>query len=348
MNNDIALLGDTHWDISDLLLDSQIDFIIKQFVPYLHKKKIDTIKQFGDIFDNRRHISIKTMNRILSLFENELAPFQFHCILGNHDVNLRNSNEIHSLKLLSRFPNVHIYENITKVKIKNRNFLMVPWLYDLDHFKNYIAENIVDDVDVVCGHFDILNGQMGKNSFSKSGLQKELLFQFPKVFSGHYHTISSIKNGDKEIKYIGSPYQLNFGDSGEPRGFHILNCDDLSYEFVENTTSIKFVNINYPDPITEEMVKGNKVNVYLKDGNEDSDSIQEYLEEINKFKPISNPVLKTIENFDGKNEINNSELQVKSLKELFSIYLNGLNLGEEVKSDVEEMIYSLYEECQRE
>lgn len=346
-NNLIANLGDCHFDINDYLLDSQLNFFKNQFVPYLHENKIDTIIQHGDLFDNRKSMSIKAMNQVLSLFENELKDFKFYCFPGNHDVVMRNSNEIHSLKLLSQFSNVTVFEEITKVKIKNKTFLMVPWLYDLNIFQEYIKENKVDDVDVVCGHFDIISGKMGKNTYSKTGLTKELLHQFPKVYSGHYHSISIIENDGKEIRYLGSPYQLNHGDSEEERGFHILNCDDMSLKFVENDTSIKFVTLNYPEEIKEEKIKGNIVNVFVDESeNIDTDKIQTYIESINKFKPVKEPTKRIIGGTESK-DINVNELKVKSLKELFDVFVSQIKMEDEIKEDVLKEINSLYMECQK-
>ncbi len=352
MNNLVAIIGDAHFGFSDnTFLESQLNFFRNQLIPYLKQNQITKAIFTGDFFDSRRSLDIYVQNNIFELLEKDLKDFEIYIYLGNHCIYYKNSSEINSLRFLKHFPNIHIIEEISKIKIFNKTFLIVPWLVEIDSLKNYIAENIVDDVDVVMGHFDLIGAAMSKSVFSKTGLQKELLHQFPLVFSGHYHCLSKIENNGKEIVYVGSPYQMNFGDSGDQRGFHILNCDDFSYKFIENIVSIKFVSLNYPEEITEEKIKGNKINVYLKDGNENSDEITEYLEKINKYKPVGNPVLKTIENFgeDGNgSEINNSELQVKSLRELFDLYISGLGLDDSMRTDVENMVSELYQECQKE
>ncbi len=345
--NDIALIGDLHFDINDYLLDSQLDFFVNCFIPYLRKRKIKKIAQFGDIFDNRRAISIPAMNRIISLFENDLKDFEFHCFPGNHDVFHRNSNEVNSLKLLSQFPNVKIYEEITKTKINGKNFLFVPWLYDLNHLKDWVDNNDCSDIDFCFGHFDLIGGKMSKTTFSKSGLTKDLLYNFKKVYSGHYHTRSVEKNQDKEIVYLGTPYQLNFGDSDEDRGFYILNCDDSSCEFIENDVSIKFISLNYPEEISESKIKGNIVNVFIdQTANIDTDKIQEYIEKINSFNPVREPV-KRIIGGSANSDINLNEIKVKSLKDLFDVFVGQLKIEEEIKDDVLKEIDSLYFECMK-
>jgi DNA repair exonuclease SbcCD nuclease subunit len=350
LNKLICIIGDTHFGFGNNdFLESQLKFFKEQVIPYLKKMGIKVIIQTGDWFDNRNSLSIYVKNKIYELLENDLKDFDIYIYLGNHDTFYKNTNDFHSLKFLSKFSNIHIIEKITTISIYGRNFLFVPWLYDLSLFEKYLNENDTTNIDADFGHYDMIGSRMNKSVYSKTGLTKELLSIFPLSFSGHYHTKSIEKlSNDSELIYVGSPYQLNFGDEGEERGFHILNCENMTYEFIENNTSIKFVSLSYPEDIKEEVVKGNKVNVYINDtGDIDSDKIQEYIEKINSFKPAQNPVIKTVENFE-KSGIDVKELKVKSLKELFSLYLEGLKLEDDLKDEVEVMIDELYSESFRE
>lgn len=350
LNKLICIIGDCHFGFGNNdFLESQLKFFREQVIPYLKKMGIKIIIQTGDWFDNRNSLSIYVKNKIWKLLENDLKDFEIYIYLGNHDTFYKNSNEFHSLKFLSKFSNIHIIEEISTVSIYGRNFLFVPWLYDLSHFQKYLEENDMTNIDADFGHYDMIGSRMNKSVYSKTGLTKDLLSRFPLTISGHYHTISHERLSDtSELVYVGAPYQLNFGDESEPRGFHILNCEDMSLEFIENTTSIKFVSLNFPEDIKEEFVKGNKVNVYINDtGDIDSDKIQEYIEKINSFNPAQNPVIKTIENFSESSGIDVKELKVKSLKELFDVYISQLNLEDDMKEDVIEAIDALYMESQK-
>jgi hypothetical protein len=71
------------------------------------------------------------------------------------------------------------------------------------------------------------------------------------VLSGHFH----IKQTQKNIHYLGTQYQLNFGDSGVIKGFHILDTETRELEFIENENRL-FNIIRYDDTlITEEILE---------------------------------------------------------------------------------------------
>ena len=50
------------------------------------------------------------------------------------------------------------------------------------------------------------------------------------------------------IQYLGNPYQLYWNDYGQQRGFHVLNTEDLSLEFIPNPYTT-FSKIYYKDSI---------------------------------------------------------------------------------------------------
>jgi DNA repair exonuclease SbcCD nuclease subunit len=343
----IAIIGDLHFDISDILLESQIAFFVQCLIPYCRANGIKILIFEGDVFDNRRHVDIYTKNKILELFQNHLKEFEIYIICGNHDTYYKTTNDINSLKILKLFPNVTVFEEITTKKINGLNFLFVPWLYDLNTLKKWVSENDSKEIDVCIGHFDMIGAKINKNTFSKTGLTKELLYDFRKIFSGHYHTRSIEKNKDREIIYTGTPYQLNFGDVGEDRGFCVLDCETLEHEFIENEVSIKFVSLEYPEPVIEEKVKGNIVNVYISESeNIDTEKIQAYIEKVNSFKPIKEPIKRIIGGLKNE-DVNVNELKVKSLKELFDAYIGQLKLDDEVRDDVIKELDNLYQDCQK-
>lgn len=346
-NHLVALLADVHFGYGSIeFLNSQLRFFREIFIPYCKKHGIKKIIQFGDLFENRRSLDIYVKNIVFDLFKTELKDFEIYIYLGNHDVYYKNSNEIHSLKFLSQFSNVRIIEQISEINFYGRKFLFVPWLYDLMTFRTYVNENDVSDIDVCFGHFDIIGSKMSKKAFSKSGLTKEILFKnFKKTFSGHYHSRSIEKIDDSEIIYTGMPYQLNRGDEGEERGFCVLDCDTLKYKFIENDVSIKYISVKYPDTLNENQVKGNVIDVYISNkGNIDTDEIQNYIDDINKFKPAQEPTKRYIDEFESENI---GEIKIKNLKEMFDEYIGQLQIDDDIKKDVVSELALLYEECQK-
>lgn len=66
------------------------------------------------------------------------------------------------------------------------------------------------------------------------------------VLSGHFH----LKQNEKNIYYLGSQYQMNFGDVNWKKGFHVLDTSTMELEFIENEDSI-FHTFSYDDSSSE-------------------------------------------------------------------------------------------------
>jgi DNA repair exonuclease SbcCD nuclease subunit len=183
---------------------------------------------------------------------------------------------------------------------------------------------------------------MNKWKYSSNGLQKDAIFKFKRVFSGHYHSKSIEKHSNGELIYVGTPYQLDRGDSGEEKGFHIIDLETDTYEFIENEKSIKYISLLYPSKDDFNKIQGNVVDIVVE-GNVDTDELAQYQEEVNKLKPILPALLKTTaQSYSGVVEV--EELNIKPLGEMFSEYIGSLDIEDDLKKSVEEELNSLYAE----
>jgi DNA repair exonuclease SbcCD nuclease subunit len=342
MNKKIALISDLHMGISrnsSIFEESQLKFLYEEFLVYIEKNNIDTILVLGDVFDNRNNISVKIYDSVYKFFD-RMSNFKIYILLGNHDVFYNTSTDINSLKMLSKFKNIHLIEQIEKIKIYDRDFLFVPWQIDNDAFvekiKNYTAE-------ICCGHFDILHFWYNKFKECEAGLMKEIFYdRFKVVYSGHFHSRSNQNN----IYYIGCPFQLTRADSGEEKGFVVLDTETLIHEYINNTKSFKFISIKYPEIVKEELIKGNICDIQLTyNENYDDLKVNEYIEKIEKFKPIEIQK-KIINNFltpEIEKEI--EENKVKTIEELIVEYVKTVpNID---NSKIENELMNLFKECSK-
>jgi hypothetical protein len=69
-----------------------------------------------------------------------------------------------------------------------------------------------------------------------------ILSRFDTVYSGHFHC----KQSEKNVSYLGTPYQITFSDLKERKGFHILDTETRELEFIENPDRI-FYAVRYND-----------------------------------------------------------------------------------------------------
>jgi DNA repair exonuclease SbcCD nuclease subunit len=85
------------------------------------------------------------------------------------------------------------------------------------------------------GHFDLVGFMMNKGVESKyHSRDSTFLHHYSNVFSGHFHTRSANNN----ISYIGSPYEMNWNDYDDARGFAVFDTVTRTTEYIDNLHTI--------------------------------------------------------------------------------------------------------------
>ena len=325
----IAIISDLHFGKkknSEIMLESQSKFFYNQLFPYLRTNDIKDIIVLGDIFDSRDLINVKIMNEVYKLFTND---FQFHVIVGNHDLYHTNSNDITSLKFLHKFSNVLLYSDIIEINFWGKKILFVPWIIDDIEFSKSIDSY---SSDYVMCHADINGFYMTKEKVSDNqSLSPSSFDNFSKIFSGHFHSYQSKLFNNTLITYIGSPYQLNRGDIGDKRGFIILDTNSNTFEFIENNKSSKFIKLEYPTEIIESELENNFVDIIV-DEKLLGDDVNKYLDKINKIKLADecHIIVRKDESYlDDTIQLN---IESKSIQEILNDYVDIQDTVEDKKS----------------
>ena len=216
------------------------------FFPYLQQHNIKTCIHLGDCFDRRKYVSYRTAKDFRERF---ILPFQYlkielHMLVGNHDIYYKNTSQVNSLTELlgNRHKNIHIYEDATEVDFGGFPILLMPWINSTNEL---YAEGMIDETkaDVCMGHLEINGFQMNKSVIhSHGGREKEFFRKFDTVMSGHFHH----KSDDGQIYYLGTPYEIYWGDWEDPKGFHIYDTETKTLERIVNPYTI-YEKIYYDD-----------------------------------------------------------------------------------------------------
>ena len=225
------------------------------FARFLRDQLIDlnvtAIEFFGDFFDNRNEIGVQTLH-VASEFLDILAEFDITIICGNHDMFFKNRTDVHSISILSGRKNIKVIDTPRVEQIGQIKVLQLPW-------GGVIDENI--SVDMVFGHLE-LNGfymMAGKPADGKID-PNEILKRTDMIFSGHFHLRDERKySNGKTVVYIGSPYQLNWGEASNIPGFYIMDFNTKEYTFIENTVSPRHIKMFSDEPYRKEEVEKNIV-----------------------------------------------------------------------------------------
>jgi DNA repair exonuclease SbcCD nuclease subunit len=125
---------------------------------------------------------------------------------------------------------------------------------------------------MLIGHFDLLNFKVTQNQICDHGESSEnLLTKANCVVSGHFHIREHrLYEDNKYVLYLGSPYEMDFGDRDQQKGVSIIDFNDLSnVKFVENTITPKHLRLKISDLTQKkyknvsELVKNNIVSLYV-------------------------------------------------------------------------------------
>jgi DNA repair exonuclease SbcCD nuclease subunit len=194
----------------------------------LRRKNIKDIIFCGDWHHNRSEISVATLQisaDILDIFKN----FNILCVIGNHDAYYKHRVDVNSLSIYKGRKNITIIDSITQLSVFDRSLVFCPWETSVE---------TIPECDVIFGHFEIESFKMNTYKMCEEGIKaKDLISKAPLTISGHFHTRHERKYENGTILYVGNPFQMDFGDSGNTKGYYILDLDTLEYTFHENTVS---------------------------------------------------------------------------------------------------------------
>ncbi len=245
----IALVTDTHHGVrgdNQNFAAYQRRFFSEIFYPKIDELGIKTVIHLGDIVDRRKYIEFLTAK---NLREDVIDPamargLDFHVIIGNHDTRFKGTNVVNVMDQMFhdyKHPGLKWYSETETVNIEGLPILFVPWINSGNREASFeaIARS---DADVLMGHLEISGFEMYKGSVSEHGDDMDLFSKFDQVMSGHFHHRSKNRN----VNYLGAPYEMTWSDYNDPRGFHLYDTVTRELTFIENPIKM-FHKVFYDD-----------------------------------------------------------------------------------------------------
>jgi DNA repair exonuclease SbcCD nuclease subunit len=341
----LAIVGDLHFgkkNNNEQLLEAQLKWFYDSFVPTMDEQGCDKVIFLGDIFDNRVSLSPLILKHVRTLFYEICQKYEVHVIVGNHDCFYRNTNDVHSLGVLED-QGARVYHEITQVDFFGKTSLILPWLTKdtLDKAESMLAKN---NYAMCFGHLEINGFEMAKNHIATHGMTQDTFFNCRKVYSGHFH----IRNVDGQIKYVGTPYELDWGDYLEEKGFTILDTKTMEEEYFLNKVSPKHMKIRSEEidieDLTPEFIGDNYVEIEFHEGISQTDRIM-ITEKLESLGPSSIRTKEEKLHSMGTDDIEVDDTVKNSLDALFE-YTKLIGCPEGLdESKALEIIKDIYERC---
>lgn len=302
------------------------------------ENKINDIVFLGDLFHDRQKIDVLTYQKTFELFVNRLIPeplgandhlFKVHLLIGNHDMYHRERWDINSVSPLNVIPGIKVIDKPETINILGHKFDFMPHaenpINGLSSFKGkrrYLCAHLAVHgailnssgmgADVIVEH----DGEMIK-------VDADCFSKWDHAFLGHYHAQQQVADN---VEYVGSPLQLNFGESFQTKHLCIFNPETQERKYVVNDFSPRHLIIPQAD-VKKYDLEGNFVRVVVDDIT--STEVMEMHQELRKGSGASSLELKpSRKKVDQEHLVSDAKAILYNEDEMLEKYLDDVGTGE--------------------
>jgi hypothetical protein len=208
------------------------DWRVRRFFEVLQKvytaHACDGLIDLGDTTDDRSAIPVPTIDALLKGLHN-LGTWNVK-LIGNHEQYTRDAR-VHVGALFEHRFTVVDGVSVMQSPDSDAFFVFASYPGNYATLANDLAKAAHDFKGrtlVLFGHFQVIGCRLNSGS-ALDGLPKESLLPFTAGFLGHVHKPQEVA---KNIHYVGSPFQQNFGESGESKRVAIFDTVTLHTEWI--------------------------------------------------------------------------------------------------------------------
>ena len=244
----IAHVSDIH--IRKLRYHKEYKLVFEELYQSLRDEKPDIIVNTGDTFHTKLDMSPEAIKMMSELFVGlaEIAPY--HMILGNHDMNLKNTGRLDAISPIVDYlqhPNIHFHKYASVVEVAPGIDLHVLSIVDPDNWQKELPD---DRVNIALYHGSVVGSVTDSGWMMTHGdISLDELEKYDYAMLGDIHKTDQKVDSDGRARYPGSLVQQNHGESND-KGYLIWDIED------KNTWSTRHVALSNPKPfITIELTR---------------------------------------------------------------------------------------------
>ena len=244
----IAHVSDIH--IRKLRYHKEYKVVFEELYQSLRDEKPDIIVNTGDTFHTKLDMSPEAIKMMSELFVGlaDIAPY--HMILGNHDMNLKNSGRLDAISPIVEYlnhPNIHFHKYASVVEVADGVDLHVLSIVDPENWQKNLPE---DRINIALYHGSVVGSVTDSGWMMTHGdISLDELEKYDYAMLGDIHKTDQKVDKEGRAKYPGSLVQQNHGESND-KGYLIWNIED------KNIWSTRHVGLTNPKPfITIELTQ---------------------------------------------------------------------------------------------
>ena len=248
MSIKIAHVSDIH--IRKLRYHKEYKVVFQELYEKLKEEKPDIIVNTGDTFHTKLDMSPEAIKMMSDLFVGlaDIAPY--HMILGNHDMNLKNSGRLDAISPIVEnlnHPNIHFHKYSSIVEVADNIDLHVLSIVDPENWQTELPK---DRVNIALYHGSVVGSVTDSGWMMTHGdISLDELEKYDYAMLGDIHKTDQKVDKEGRARYPGSLVQQNHGESND-KGYLIWNIED------KNIWSTRHVGLTNPKPfITIELTQ---------------------------------------------------------------------------------------------
>jgi len=244
----VAHVSDIH--IRKLRYHKEYKVVFEELYEKLREEKPDIIVNTGDTFHTKLDMSPEAIKMMSELFVGlaDIAPY--HMILGNHDMNLKNSGRLDAISPIVDYlnhPNIHFHKYASVIEVADGIDLHVLSIVDPENWKEQLPD---DRVNIALYHGSVVGSVTDSGWMMTHGdISLDELEKYDYAMLGDIHKTDQKVDKAGRARYPGSLVQQNHGESND-KGYLIWDIQD------KNTWSTRHVGLTNPKPfITIELTQ---------------------------------------------------------------------------------------------
>lgn len=216
----------------------------------------------GDITDSKDRHSSSLVNNVTSSLDSLYHSVRtlegidrIHVLMGNHDFIDKNSPFFNYLQLI---PGIRFYATEQETVLRQSGgedyrVAMIPYCREPEDFFQAVKKVGGKDIRMLCLHQTLRGSVLSNGTSIKEGLDVSELERYVKKgvpwLSGDVHVPQTIG----KVEYVGSPYQIKFGDNFKGRvllyDLKTLDSEELFYPTIHKWT----IDVNSEKELAKEL-----------------------------------------------------------------------------------------------
>lgn len=233
-----------HGDPTVPLQIARVDAFYQTLLKIYEEHQCDCLWDLGDTTDDRSSIPVPAIDVVCgNLGQFPRSDWSLK-LIGNHEQYLRNTS-VHVGKMFSPYFNVVEGNQAFSLPGKNVRILAcsypaderdtVAWIADQRKLCKQTKEKVI-----LLGHFQVMGSITGAGQLL-AGIPKEELTWIDLGLLGHVHKPQTLT---KKIHYVGSPFQQDWGETGESKRVGIVDVFNGTVEWVPIEGFPQYLSVN--------------------------------------------------------------------------------------------------------